>query len=228
MAQKYFTKSTFEFLTALALSNTRSWFRAHSADYEALVREPALELVRDFAPRLRKLSKHLRAVDRKVGGSLIRVQRDVRFSSDKSPYKTNIGIQFRHAVGKDVHAPGLYIHLAPNGCFLGSGVWHPDAPSLRRIRQRIVDNPRAWMRATQAPAFRGVFELDGETLTRPPRGIDPSHPLIEDLKRTDHIATGPLSAKEATSVRLLDVLDKRFTASRAYLGFLCDALGVPF
>ena len=205
MAQRYFTKTTFDFLTALALNNTRTWFGAHTADYEALVRGPALELVRDFAPRLR-----------------------VRFSPDKSPYKTNIGIQFRHVVGKDVHAPGLYVHLAPDGCFLGSGVWRPDVPSLGRIRQSIIDKPRAWTLATTAPAFTRIFELDGEALKRPPRGIDPNHPLIEDLKRTDHIATAPLSVKEATSSRLLDVLDQRFGASRAYLRFLCGALGLTF
>ena len=101
-----FTKSTFSFLDELAASNNRAWFEENKSRYESLVREPALAFIEAMEPALRKFAPNLRAEPRKVGGSLMRVFRDTRFSRDKTPYKTNIGIQFRHSLGKDVHAPG--------------------------------------------------------------------------------------------------------------------------
>ena len=219
MESAYFDLSTFRFLTALSLNNSRDWFNEHKDDYEQLVREPALRMIRDFSPRLGRISRHFLAVDRKVGGSLMRVQRDIRFSRDKEPYKTNIGIQFRHEVGKDVHAPGFYLHLSPEDCFLAAGVWHPDPDALGRIRQRILEQPRSWLRAVND---------QGDSLCRAPRGISPDHPLVEDLKRKDHVAVVPLSHAMATSSRLLTLLEQRFSVSQPYVRFLCQALSLPY
>ena len=228
MATAYFTARTIRFLSELAINNHREWFLGHQGEYETHVREPALRLIRDFAPRLKKISKHFVAVDRKAGGSLMRVQRDVRFAKDKTPYKTNIGIQFRHTAGKDVHAPGLYLHIEPSGCFLGSGLWHPEAPVLQKIRERILEKPARWRAASRNAAFRALFELGGDSQKRPPRGIDPDHPLLEDLLRKDHIASAPLREKDAISARLPELLETSYSASRPYLKFLCDALELPF
>jgi uncharacterized protein (TIGR02453 family) len=228
VATGYFSNKTLKFLTALALNNNRAWFTEHKDDYEQLVREPALELIRHFAPLLKKFSPHLLAVDKKVGGSLMRVQRDSRFSSNKSPYKTNIGIQFRHAVGKDVHAPGLYVHISPAECFLGAGVWHPDAEALAAIRERIVEKPKLWFKVAREPEFRRVFDLTGDSLSRPPRGISPEHAAIEDLKRKDHIAVSALTPRDVYSPKLLETLYQRFKVTRPYFKFLCDSLGLSF
>lgn len=227
-SEGYFTPKTLKFLTALALNNNREWFELHKADYEQLVRAPALELIVDFAPMLRRISPHLVAANKKVGGSLMRVQRDTRFSPDKTPYKTNIGIQFRHEIGKDVHAPAYYLHLAPDECFLGAGVWHPDADALTKIRQHILDKPKHWRKVSADPAFRKLFALSGESLTRPPRGVDPDHPALEDLKRKDHVAIADLSAREAYSPLLLKTLFQRFDAAKSYMRFLCQSLDLPF
>ena len=228
MSASYFTPKTIRFLTALTLNNNREWFEAHRDDYEGFVREPALRLIRDFAPVLKQFSSHLLAVDKKVGGSLMRGQRDTRFSRDKSPYKTNIGIQFRHKVGRDVHAPGLYLHVAPDACFLGSGVWHPDPEALGRIRTRIVEKPKAWFKVSTDSNFRKLFDLTGESLLRPPRGTDPDHPAISDLKRKDHIAIAPLTERDITSPRLLETVSARFSLTKSYFRFLCEALELPF
>lgn len=228
MSEGYFTPETLRFLTALALNNNREWFERHRDHYESLVREPALALVRDFAPALKKISPHLIAVSKRVGGSLMRVQRDTRFSPDKTPYKTNIGIQFRHEAGKDVHAPGLYLHVAPDECFLGAGMWRPDTDALAKVRQHIIEKPRIWGRVSKESKFRALFGLDGDTLARAPRGIDPNHPAIDDLKRKDHVAIASLSPREAFSPKLLAILFERFAASRPYMRFLCDALDLPF
>jgi uncharacterized protein (TIGR02453 family) len=228
MPENYFSHKTLKFLTALTLNNSREWFASHKDDYEGLVREPALRLIRDVVPGLKKFSSHLLAVDKKVGGSLIRVQRDARFSANKSPYKTNIGIQFRHTVGRDIHAPGLYLHVAPDECFLGSGVWHPDPEALGRIRTRIIEKPKVWLKISTDPNFRKLFDLTGESLSRPPRGIDPAHPAISDRKRKDHIAIAPLTEHDVTSARLPETLHERFGLTRAYFRFLCGALELPF
>ena len=94
-----FSRSAIEFLIELSEHNERAWFKQHQERYEALVRSPALAFIRALAPRLRRLSPHFVASDQKVGGSMMRPQRDTRFGSDKTPYKTNVGIHFRHAVG---------------------------------------------------------------------------------------------------------------------------------
>lgn len=124
--RQYFTAQTFTFLTALTGNNTREWFKTHQQEYERFIRMPAMQLIDDMADELPAISPHFTAQAREIGGSLMRVQRDTRFSRDKTPYKTNIGIQFRHERGKDIHAPGFYLHIAPDDCFLGIGLWHPD------------------------------------------------------------------------------------------------------
>ncbi|HEY5955101.1 MAG TPA: DUF2461 domain-containing protein [Polyangiaceae bacterium] len=228
MTDRYFSAETLKFLTALTLNNHRTWFEEHKGSYEALVREPALRLIGDFAPTLKRISRHLTAVDKKVGGSLMRIHRDTRFSGDKSPFKTNIGIQFRHVAGKDIHAPGLYFHIAPDECFVAAGIWHPDPETLSRIRGRIVEKPRLWHKASRDPAFRDVFELGGESLARPPRGVSGDHPDVEDLKRKDHIAAAPLTVRELSSPKLLEILYNRFSVTAPYVRFLCDAVELPF
>jgi uncharacterized protein (TIGR02453 family) len=119
MPTPYFTKQTFTFLSNLADNNTREWFEEHKQDYENFVREPALDFISDMGNEMPAISKHFLAVPKKVGGSLMRVQRNLRFSRDKTPYKTNIGIQFRHEVGKDIHAPG-YITCTSNRASVSS------------------------------------------------------------------------------------------------------------
>ncbi|MCA9520487.1 MAG: TIGR02453 family protein, partial [Myxococcales bacterium] len=115
----YFGDETLDFLEELSLNNNRDWFTAHKPRYESFVRDPALAFVRAMAPRLERLAPSLIADDRKMGGSLMRIYRDTRFSKDKTPYKTNIGIHFRHKSAKDVHAPGLYVHVGLDGHFVG-------------------------------------------------------------------------------------------------------------
>jgi uncharacterized protein (DUF2461 family) len=132
VAGPYFTKSAFKFLKDLEANNNREWFKANKPRYEAAIKEPAIRFITDFGPYLQKLSPNFRADPRPVGGSMFRIYRDVRFSRDKSPYKTVTGIQFRHDLGKDAHAPGFYLHIEVGGCFVALGCWHPDGPSLPR------------------------------------------------------------------------------------------------
>ena len=218
----------FDFLRDLRDNNERPWFEANKARYRAEVRDPMLDFIQAFAEPLAEISPHFRADPRANGGSLFRIYRDTRFSKDKTPYKTNVGAHFRHEAGKDAHAPGFYLHLEPGMCFAGCGVWHPDSPTLGRIRDAIVERPEEWTRITASDAFCGTFRLAGEALKRPPRGYDPEHPLIEDLKRKDFVAITDIP--EADAVRP-DFLDRFATIARAgseLTAFLCRAVGVPF
>lgn len=223
-----FTKATLKFLDELATNNNRAWFAAHKPRYESLVREPAMEFIAAMAPALEQFAPHFRADPRKVGGSLMRVYRDTRFSRNKTPYKTNIGIQFRHALGKDVHAPGFYVHIATDECFLAVGSWRPDSAALGRIRDLIAQKPERWFSARDDKKFVAQWALSGDSLTRPPRGYAADHLAIEDLKRKDFVAIAPLSFADVTGSGLVTLAATRFAAAVPFMEFLCEAVGVQY
>lgn len=222
-----FPKDAVRFLVELTENNEREWFKDNQSRYETWVRGPALAFIRAMAPRLNRLSKHFVADDKKVGGSMMRPQRDTRFGADKTPYKTNVGIHFRHAVGKDVHAPGFYVHFDPAEVFVGVGMWHPDAPALAAVRERLQKKPAQFTKLLAEPSFKKWYKLSGDSLKRPPAGVSAEHPLIEHLKRKDHIAMSQLSHAQLYSPKLLDLIDARFAAAKPYMRFLCDALELP-
>jgi len=228
MAPGYFTAATFDFLRQLAANNERDWFEAHKERYEQAVRQPALAFIADMAPSLLAIAPRFVAQPRKVGGSLMRIQRDVRFSRDKSPFKTNIGIQFRHEAGKDVHAPGYYLHIEPGGCFIGVGIWHPEPEPLFLIRSAIAEKGAQWMHACNDANFRRHFTPEGESLRSVPRGFDKAHPQIEEIKRKDFIASTELSEAQICSPELLPMVADHFHAAEPYMQFLCRALKLSF
>ena len=228
MSRRSFSPALFAFLRDLREHNDRDWFQANKGRYEDDVREPALEFVSDLAPALREISPHFVADPRPSGGSLFRIHRDIRFSRDKSPYKTHVGISFRHERGKDAHAPVFYLHLEPRSSFVGVGIWRPDGSSLRRIRDALVADPDRWRRVTGEESFSSVFRLEGERLKRPPAGYDPDHPLIEDLKRKDFIAAAGLGDRTVASAGFLDEYADLCRRGAPFVRFLCDAVGVPF
>lgn len=228
MSERYFTKQTFSFLAALAENNEREWFTAHQQDYEDFVRTPALDLISDMSDEMPSISRHFLAQPKKVGGSLMRIHRDTRFSRDKTPYKTNIGIQFRHEAGKDIHAPGYYLHIEPGECFVAIGLWHPDADALFKIREAIVQNGDAWVAARDDKMFNRHFRLEGDALANAPRGFAREHPLVADLKRKDFIGLASLSEATVTSKNLRPQVVERFMQAAPYMSFLCKALELRF
>ncbi len=220
--------SLFDFLMDLERHNHRTWFQQNKDRYESELREPALAFIEGFAPALHKISPHFRADARKVGGSLFRINRDVRFSHDKRPYKTHTGIQFRHEQGKDVHCPGYYVHLAPQECFLGVGIWHPEKDTLAKIRAGIDRDPAGWKKASRGKRFADTFSLAGESLKKAPKGWSVDHPLIEDLRRKDFIAVAPLEPEAVIDPGFAADLAKRMTSATPLMRWLCEAIGVPF
>jgi uncharacterized protein (TIGR02453 family) len=228
MSGPYFTNAVFRFLKDLEANNTREWFALNKGRYESAIKEPAFRFITDFGGYLGKISDHFRADPRPVGGSMFRIYRDTRFSKDKSPYKTAVGIQFRHELGKDAHAPGFYLHIEPGSCFVALGCWHPDSAGLLKIREAIAEDPKTWRRVSAGKRFRETFALEGDRLKRPPRGFDPEHPAIEDLKRKDFIAVTQVSQSFVASPDLLRELAKTYRAGAPLMRFLCEALDVPY
>ena len=189
---------------------------------------PLLRFIEAFGPRLEKISPHFVADPRKTGGSLFRIYRDTRFSHDKRPYKTHAGVQFRHERAKDVHAPGFYLHIEPQQAFIGLGIWHPDSDTLKLLRDAIVENPAKWKRAKSAKSFTAEFELAGDALKRAPKGYDPDHPLIEDLRRKDFIAVTKLKDKDLVASGFLDRFTKSCTVAKPFMRFLAEACGLEW
>ena len=221
-----FPPDTADFLSELAQNNNRPWFNEHKPRYEACVLAPALDFICVMGPRLERVAPHFTAIPKRVGGSLMRIYRDTRFSPDKTPYKTNIGIQFRHELGKDVHAPGFYVHIEPGTCFLGAGLWRPGPGPLGAVRDRIVEDPSGWRKARDAKRFRRRFELSGESLKRPPRGYPAEHPCLDDLKRKDFIGIAPFDIRAAADEEFPDRVAADFAAAKPFMAFLCAALGL--
>ncbi|TWG86144.1 uncharacterized protein (TIGR02453 family) [Luteimonas sp. J16] len=225
----YFTDKSLKFLRALARHNERAWFQAHKADYEAHVREPFQRLLGDLQVPLARVSTHFRSDPAKVGGSLFRIHRDTRFSNDKTPYKTWQGARLFHERSRQVPAPSFYLHLQPGNGFFGGGIWHPELPVQRRVRQFIFDNPGGWKAAAHAPAFRRRFDLDrDEMLVRPPRGFPPEFEFIDDLRHRNFVAWRPLEDATMTGPRLLSILAKDLQAMAPFMDYLCAALDLEF
>ncbi|MGD8494562.1 MAG: TIGR02453 family protein [Gemmatimonadales bacterium] len=217
----------FGYLRELRTNNERSWFEANRERYETAVREPLLRFVRDFETPLSEISPSMLAIAKKRGGSLFRIHRDVRFSRDKSPYKTWAALQFRHEDGRDVHAPGFYLHLAPGEVFAGAGVWRPGRRELGAIRDRIVERPDAWRTVRDTVSGRG-WTLAGDSLKRGPRGYDREHPLIEDLCRKDFVVTRPLTEDEVTRPGFLGDFAAMCAQTVPLMRFLARAVDLEF
>ena len=222
MADKsYFSRELLQFLKELRRNNKRAWFQANKQRYELAVREPMLRFIADFGFHLHRISRHFVADARPIGGSMFRIHRDIRFTKDKSPYKTHAGAHFSHGKAEEgVHAPGFYLHLEPGGCFAAAGLWHPDSRTLVKVREAIVLRPEAWKKAC-----RGLT-LEGESLNRPPRGYDPNHAFVEDLKRRDFVTSIDFSEAQVCSSGFLRDFAAASKRMSPLVEFLTKAVGL--
>lgn len=222
MADPTFSPALFTFFEELAAHNDREWFAANKDRYDHDVKEPFLAFIAAFAPRLAKIAPAFRADPKPVGGSFFRIYRDTRFSKDKTPYKPYAAAQFRHGIGKDVHAPGYYLHLGPEECLVGFGLWRPEPELARKIRAAIVDDPAAWAKA------RAGLTLGGESAKRVPAGYPADHPAAEDLKRKDFICMQPYTREEVLAPGFLDQFTTTCASATPLMAFLTRASGLPW
>lgn len=223
-----FPKDTFKFLNELGENNNREWFQDNKWRYEQSVLQPALDLIAALEKPLAKVAPLLRVEPKRVGGSLMRIYKDTRFAKDKTPYKTNIGIHFRHRSGADVHAPGAYLHIACDESFFGVGMWRPPSEALKLIRNFIGENPESWRKAMNSKRFRDAFTIRDDRLKTVPRGYDKGHPLIDQLRQKSFIATTALTRQQIQSQTLLTTIPKLVAAGSPWMVALCGALDQPY
>ncbi len=180
------SKQTFQFLKELKKNNNRNWFNANKENYQT-----AAAGFEDF---VNTVITNIAKFDRDITGILakeciFRIYRDVRFSKDKSPYKTHFGAWIVKSGRKSHDEAGYYIHIEPDGSILAGGAHNPPTDWLNAIRHEIYNNGKEFKKIIESPAFKKYFsEIEGERLSRPPQGFDASHPDIELLKQKSYLA----------------------------------------
>ena len=212
MAQiSYFNDDLFKFLRNLKRNNNRQWFEKHRADYEAFAKNPMLSLLQDLKPQFEKIAPHFVCDPKPNGGSMFRIYRDMRFvAPDEGPYKEHVSAQFRHRRGKDVHAPGFYLHLQPGSSFFAGGLWRPPTSARNKVHQAIANNPKTWLRIKSAKSFAPFLSNEGEMLKKPSAAWRDTlpHQIIHDLQRKDFIFSIDLDQATVTSSHFVkEILD---------------------
>lgn len=227
-----FPAAAFTFLKGLARHNARPWFEARRDVYEAAVRDPMRALIEAVDLRFGRLAPEIVGDPRK---SMFRIHRDVRFSRDKSPYKTWASAWFYHrdagkGVGQDAHGgAGLYVHLEPGACEIAGGLWMPEKNALAKVRDAIADDPAGFTRVITTPAFKRTWKRlsDQAVLTRVPRGYDAEHPAATWLRYKSFTSTVMLTDAQMRSPRLVDLMMRRYETMVPLVRWLNSALGYP-
>jgi len=224
-AGPHFSEDFFAFFHELSTHNNREWFAANKARYERSVLEPSVRFVADAGRRLTTISRYISADARPYGGSISRIYRDIRFSKDKSPYKTHVNMHFHHArADESTHGgPGFYLFIEPGESFLASGIWQPDPRALKKVRDAIRARPQAWRRVRKMTP-----DLEGEVSRRPPPGYDREHPLIGDISRKEFIASVSFRQDRVVKPEFLDDVVRGSRELSPLNRFLSSAVGLPW
>lgn len=215
--------STLKFLKDLKKNNNRPWFEKNKNSYLSAknnLEETAAQLI-DGLGKTDKDIAQLNAKD-----CLFRIYRDVRFSKDKSPYKTNMGAWMNRG-GKKVNSAGYYFHCEPGQSFIAGGFYMPMPPELNKIRQEIDYSFDEWRKIISAKNFKKYFTkgVEGiEVLSRPPKGYGDTNPAIEFLKMKSFIVTRPLTDKDLQSKTLVKEALKTYEAMKPFIDFLNHAV----
>lgn len=220
-ATPYFTPAALTFLRNLAKHNEREWFMPRKAEFEALLKEPMLALVRkitdamlDFAPN------HVRPAEK----SLFRIYRDTRFSNDKRPYKTHVAAWWSHQGLQKTSGAGYYFHISTKEVIIAAGAYMPEKDQLSAIRHWLLDNHRTFRKLLQNPKVRSTFsEFEGNALTRPPNGFPSDHAALDLIQCRQWGLAATLPAKTALDRKLADIVIRHFRLAAP----IVDALNTP-
>jgi uncharacterized protein (TIGR02453 family) len=227
-----FSPATLRFLRGLASHNNKPWFEAHRAEYEAGVKAPMQALIEEMDVRLARSAPEIVGDPKR---SMFRIYRDIRFSADKSPYKTHASCWFYHrdgsrGVGREAEGSGagFYFQIAPGDSFSGGGMWMPPKEALGRIREAIAKNPKAFEKVAADPRVKRRFGgLDDEgQLKRVPRGYAPDHPGATWLRFQSFVAGRRLSDAQTVSGRLAALLESDFRVLLPLVRWINGTLGL--
>lgn len=228
-----FSRQALTFLRGLKRNNEREWFTARKDEFEETLLTPMRLFVEEMDVRLASFAPEISGSPKT---SIFRIYRDVRFSKDKSPYKTHMGCWFTHVragrgVGSETHGAGagFYFHFEPGASMVAGGIWMPPRPSLLRIREGIAQRHAAFRRLTSSRSFRDRFSGLSEEgmLSRVPRGFDPEHPAATDLRRVSFTASASLSDSDVLSAKLPALVERDFRRLLPFVRWLNDSLGYP-
>jgi len=213
---------TLAFITDVAANNNREWFAENKERYE-IAKADVLAFVDELIPELAAADPAF-SVETQSKKCLLRIYRDVRFSKNKDPYKNNYGIYFA-VKGKGISEPGYYLHIQPGACFFAAGVWMPQAPDLKKIREEIDYNTSEFLDIIHAKDFKKSFQLSQEDkLKNAPKGYETDHPQIEILKLKSFIATFPIKDEEFFKPEIVNKLKNAFKSVYPFIVFLRNAV----
>lgn len=226
-----FTTESIGFLRGLARNNNKPWFESHRGDYENAVRDPMRELVEELDARLRRFAPEIGGDPKR---SMFRIHRDIRFSKDKSPYKTHAACWFNHRrasskVGSEAvgGSAGFYFHLEPERSMVGAGLWMPPRPQLNRLRDAIAEDHGDFARMLKRLKRYGGLSSEEVMLKRMPRGFADDHPAGQWLRYQSFTSGRMLTDAQVTNGRLPALLEKEFTGLLPLVRWLNAALGYP-
>ncbi len=211
-------QDTLKFLSGLKRNNNKFWFDAHRNQYDSARK--------DLLDQVDTLIKRIATFDAPVGNlapkdCIFRINRDVRFSKDKQPYKTNMAAYFNKG-GKKSNGAGYYLHIEPGNSFAAGGIWMPEPAVLAAIRQEIDYSYSDWKKLIEGKIFRKMFPdgLTGDTLSRPPRGYDELNPAIGYIKMKNFIVSRPLPDTLLFSKKCTAEITEIFRALNPLIDFL--------
>lgn len=213
---------TLKFLKALEKNNNKEWFDLNRKTYEQ-AKANYLDFIGDVLGRMKKIDPSLANLEPKQ--CVFRINRDVRFSKNKAPYKTNMGASFSKG-GKKVQCAGYYFHLEPGASFIGGGFWMPMAPELNKIRQEIDYGFEEFNKIITKKKFKTSFGSlsESEKLTRPPKGYEAENPAIELLKLKSFIVMTEVKDAELTGKELANKVIDHFETMMPLVDFLNKAI----
>lgn len=228
-----FRPAALTYLRQLKRNNNREWFQANRATFDDEVLAPMRLFVEEMDVRCAEFAPEIVGDPKR---SIFRIYRDVRFSKDKSPYKTHASFWVTHqsaghGVGSETHGAGagFYFHLEPGASMVAGGVWMPPRDRLALIRERLLDDHRPLEQAMSAVSFKRRFAGLSEEgmLKRTPRGVEPGHPADQYLRRVSFTVSAPLTNEEVTSTKLADRVEKDFRLMLPFVRWLNTSLGYP-
>lgn len=229
---KHFGAESLDFLRGLARNNAKPWFEAHREDYEQHVKQPLADLIQEMDLRMARFAPEMVGDPKR---SMFRLYRDIRFSRDKSPYKTHAACWFFHRgstskVGREAHGggAGFYFHLQPGHSFVGGGCWMPPRPALKTFRAAIDKDPRGFERIVLAPAVRRRFGgmIEEHMLKGMPRGYCDDHPAARWLRYESLTLGRELTDAQVAGPRLTAILEADYRTILPLVRWLNGTLGL--
>jgi uncharacterized protein (TIGR02453 family) len=213
-----FPSEGLKFLRSLKRNNNREWFQEHKGIYEEHVKRPMTELISALAGDFQEFAPEMIASP-KV--SAYRIYRDTRFSRDKSPYKTHVAAVFPRTGLEKHEGAGFYLHIAPSELLIAGGLYMPLPEDLNAVRQAIADDSGTFLKIIGHRQFRRLFgSVQGERLSRVPRGFPPDHPALEYLKCKQFLAARTLPATDALTKSFYPLVRDTFRTMVPFVRFL--------